>query len=100
MCLSGYATTPACLLSSRRVERVTQPKGGIKELNTFKKNRIVMTTMGSLGDLNPYIALALEMKKRFIEPVIATSEAYRERVESLNIEFHPLRPAERHWQLT
>lgn len=62
-------------------------------MNTFKKKRIVMTTMGSLGDLNPYIALALEMKKRFIEPVIATSEAYRERVESLNIEFHPIRPA-------
>jgi UDP:flavonoid glycosyltransferase YjiC (YdhE family) len=62
-------------------------------LNSFKKNRIVMTTMGSLGDLNPYIALALEMKKRFIEPVIATSDAYRERVQSLNIEFHPIRPA-------
>lgn len=51
-----------------------------------------MTTIGSLGDLNPYIALALEMKKRFVEPVIATSEIYRERVESLDIEFHPLRP--------
>src|ERR1044072_4749973 len=76
-----------------RVERVTQPKGGIKELNPFKRNRVVITTMGSLGDLNPYIALALEMKKRFIEPVIATSDAYRERVESLNIEFHPIRPA-------
>ena len=52
-----------------------------------------MTTMGSLGDLNPYIALALEMKKRFIEPVIATTDAYRERVESLDIEFHQIRPA-------
>ncbi len=49
--------------------------------------------MGSLGDLNPYIALALEMKKRNVEPVIASTDAYRERVESLNIEFHPIRPA-------
>ena len=61
-------------------------------MNTFSRPRVVMTTIGSLGDLNPYIALALEMKKRFIEPVIATSEIYRERVESLGIEFHPLRP--------
>jgi rhamnosyltransferase subunit B len=55
--------------------------------------RIVMTTFGSLGDLHPYVALALEMKRRGrIEPVIATSEVYREKIESLGIEFRPLRP--------
>ena len=27
-------------------------------MNTFRKNRVVMTTIGSLGDLHPYIALA------------------------------------------
>ena len=51
-----------------------------------------MTTIGSLGDLHPYIALALEMKKRGVEPVIATSETYRSRIESLNIEFYLIRP--------
>ena len=51
-----------------------------------------MTTIGSLGDLHPYIALALEMKRRYIEPVIATTENYREKVESLGIDFHPIRP--------
>ena len=61
-------------------------------MNSYKKQRVVMTTIGSLGDLNPYISLALEMKKRFVEPVIATSEIYRQRVESLDIEFQPLRP--------
>jgi rhamnosyltransferase subunit B len=92
MYLSGYATTPACLLSSRRVEELTKQTGGLSKLNTFKRHRVVMTTIGSLGDLNPYIALALEMKKRFIEPVISTSEIYRERIESLDIEFQPIRP--------
>jgi rhamnosyltransferase subunit B len=58
----------------------------------FEKKRIVMTTFGSLGDLHPYIALALEMKRRSIEPVIVTSEVYRAKIESLGIEFHPLRP--------
>lgn len=61
--------------------------------NIFKTKRVVMATIGSLGDLHPYIALALEMKKRYIEPVIATSNIYRERLESLNIEFHEIRPA-------
>jgi len=61
-------------------------------MKTFKRNRVVMATIGSLGDLHPYIALALEMKKRFIEPVIATSNVYRQRIESLGIEFHPIRP--------
>ena len=62
------------------------------KFSTFKKKRVVMTTIGSLGDLHPYIALALEMKKRYIEPVIATSNTYRERIESLDIEFRPIRP--------
>ena len=61
-------------------------------MNIFKRNRVVMATIGSLGDLHPYIALALEMKKRFIEPVIATSNIYRQKIESLGIEFHPVRP--------
>jgi rhamnosyltransferase subunit B len=62
------------------------------KFSTFKKKRIVMTTIGSLGDLHPYIALALEMKKRNLEPVIATSTMYQERVEALDIEFQPIRP--------
>ena len=34
------------------------------KFSTFQKKRVVMATIGSLGDLHPYIALALEMKKR------------------------------------
>ncbi|HEY0323563.1 MAG TPA: nucleotide disphospho-sugar-binding domain-containing protein [Pyrinomonadaceae bacterium] len=54
--------------------------------------RIVLTTYGSLGDLHPYIALALELKSRGHRPVIATSPVYREKVEPLGLEFHPTRP--------
>jgi UDP:flavonoid glycosyltransferase YjiC (YdhE family) len=56
------------------------------------RKRIVLTTYGSLGDLHPYIALALELKRRGHRPVIATSPVYREKVEPLGIEFHPSRP--------
>jgi len=62
------------------------------KFSTFQKKRVVMATIGSLGDLHPYISLALEMKKRYIEPVIATSNTYRQRIESLDIEFHAIRP--------
>jgi rhamnosyltransferase subunit B len=54
--------------------------------------RIVLTTFGSLGDLHPYIALALDLKRRGHHPVIATSPVYRERVEPLGLGFHPTRP--------
>lgn len=54
--------------------------------------RVVMATGGSLGDLHPYIALALEMRERDLEPVIVTGEAYREKIEALGIEFQPMRP--------
>lgn len=57
-----------------------------------KPQRIVITTYGSLGDLHPYIALALELKRRGHHPVIATSAVYRERVEPLGLEFYPVRP--------
>src|ERR1041385_6230926 len=92
MYLSGYATTPDELLSSHRVEEVNEIDKEESSMNTFKRHRVVMATIGSLGDLHPYIGLALEMKKRFIEPVIATSEVYRQRIESLGIEFYPIRP--------
>jgi MGT family glycosyltransferase len=59
--------------------------------------RIVLTTMGSLGDLHPYIAIALELQRRGHQPVIATHGLYRERVESLRLEFAAVRPNFEEW---
>jgi UDP:flavonoid glycosyltransferase YjiC (YdhE family) len=53
---------------------------------------IVFTTFGSLGDLHPYIALAVEWNKRGNHAVIATSEVYRKNVESEGIIFAAMRP--------
>jgi UDP:flavonoid glycosyltransferase YjiC (YdhE family) len=60
--------------------------------------RIVITTFGSLGDLHPYIALALGLKDRGHQPVIATSAAYRAKIEALGIGFAPLRPDHPDWK--
>jgi UDP:flavonoid glycosyltransferase YjiC (YdhE family) len=54
--------------------------------------KIVLSTFGSLGDLHPYVALALELKARGHQPVIATSEIYREKADAVGLEFHPVRP--------
>lgn len=48
--------------------------------------------MGSLGDLHPMIALAIELKARGHATVVNTWQGYREKVEGLGLEFRPLRP--------
>ena len=52
----------------------------------------MISTFGSFGDVHPYIAIALELKARGHHPVFATSEAYREKMDSAGIDFHPVRP--------
>lgn len=54
--------------------------------------RIVLTTFGSLGDLHPYMALALGLRERGHRPVIATTSYYREKIEAEGIEFARVRP--------
>ena len=54
--------------------------------------RIVLSTFGSFGDVHPYVAIALELKRRGHRPVIATTEIYREKVEPLGIELRRVRP--------
>src|SRR5215213_898473 len=54
--------------------------------------RVVITTFGSFGDLNPYLGLALGLKARGHDPVIATAEFYRPFVEAEGVGFRPVRP--------
>src|SRR5262249_1033223 len=54
--------------------------------------RIVLTTFGSLGDLHPYVAVALGLKARGHDVILATSEYYRTKIQALGIGFHAVRP--------
>ena len=54
--------------------------------------RIVLSNIGTLGDINPLIAIALEMKRRGHVPVMALPEVYRLRIAPLGLEFHAVRP--------
>jgi UDP:flavonoid glycosyltransferase YjiC (YdhE family) len=51
-----------------------------------------MAAFGSLGDLHPFIALALELRERGHQISFATLEYYREKLELLGFEFYPVRP--------
>ena len=55
-------------------------------------SRIVLATLGSLGDLHPVIGLALELRRRGHVATIATSEFYRNKIGALGLDFRPLRP--------
>ena len=59
--------------------------------------RILLTTFGSLGDLHPYLAIALELQRRGHQPVVATHGIYRPRVEAMALEFAPVRPSGEGW---
>lgn len=54
--------------------------------------RVVLTTLGSLGDLHPFLALARGLQERGHEPLLATSEVHRGRVERAGVGFRPIRP--------
>lgn len=55
-------------------------------------SRIIVTTIGSLGDLHPMIAIGLGLRDRGHEIVFATLKDYQAKIESLGFEFHSLRP--------
>lgn len=54
--------------------------------------RIVLSNIGTYGDTNPLIAIALELKRRGHTPVMAVPEVYRAKIEPLGLEFRPVRP--------
>ena len=57
-----------------------------------ESKRVVIATIGSLGDLHPCLALALGLGRRGHRVTIASTEYYRDKVEELGIGFHSIRP--------
>lgn len=55
-------------------------------------SRIVVTTIGSLGDLHPKIAIAIELRQRGHDVLFATHKEYQSKIEALGFEFHSMRP--------
>jgi UDP:flavonoid glycosyltransferase YjiC (YdhE family) len=54
--------------------------------------RIVLSNIGTYGDIHPLIAIALELKRRGHVPVMALPAVYEPKIRPLGIEFRPIRP--------
>jgi rhamnosyltransferase subunit B len=54
--------------------------------------RIILSNIGTLGDINPLIAIALELERRGHAPVMALPQVYEPKIRPLGLEFHAIRP--------
>ncbi len=54
--------------------------------------RIILSNIGTLGDIHPLIAIALELKRRGHQPVIAVPAVFEPKIRPLGLEFHAVRP--------
>ena len=54
--------------------------------------RAVLTSFGSVGDIQPFLALATHLARHDHMPVLALVPQFRERVESLGLAFAPIGP--------
>ena len=55
-------------------------------------SRIILTTLGSLGDLHPLIAIGLKLREHGHFVVFSTCASFHSRIEALGFEFQALRP--------
>jgi UDP:flavonoid glycosyltransferase YjiC (YdhE family) len=55
--------------------------------------RIVLATVGSLGDLHPFIALGLALEARGFAVLLASAAEYRDKVGAAGLAFHAVRPS-------
>lgn len=54
--------------------------------------RVVLATLGSLGDLYPMLAIAGALRAKGHTPVLAAPAAYGPRITELGFDFHAMRP--------
>jgi rhamnosyltransferase subunit B len=55
--------------------------------------KVVLATVGSLGDLHPFIALGRALRGLGLDAVIACSPEYQAKVEAAGVAYRPLRPS-------
>jgi len=55
--------------------------------------RIALVTIGTQGDVQPYLALAIALKERGYSVILGASEEFKDMVEGYGVEFHTLGPS-------
>ena len=54
--------------------------------------RIILSNIGTFGDINPLIAIALELQRRGHVPVMAVPAVFEGKIRPLGLNFHAVRP--------
>jgi UDP:flavonoid glycosyltransferase YjiC (YdhE family) len=54
--------------------------------------RVILSNIGTFGDINPLIAIALELKRRGHVPVMAVPAVFEGKIRPLGLDFHAMRP--------
>jgi rhamnosyltransferase subunit B len=54
--------------------------------------RVILSNIGTFGDINPLIAISLELKRRGHTPVMAVPAVFEGKIRPLGIEFRAVRP--------
>ncbi len=65
---------------------------GLNRPREAPRVRIVLSNIGTYGDIHPLIAIALELKRRGHTPVMALPAVYEAKIRPLGLEFHAIRP--------
>lgn len=58
----------------------------------MSRGRVVFAVVGSYGDAHPFMALALEMKRRGWSPLLLAAPEYADKAAAAGLEFAPMRP--------
>lgn len=80
------------IIAIDRVPNRLEMAQGIAEAEIIQMRKILMTTFGSYGDLNPYLAMARVLTANGDQVTVATHAEYREQVERIGVRFVPLKP--------
>ena len=62
--------------------------------------KVVLAITGTLGDLHPFVSLALKLRAHGLSPIVAAMEDYRAVVEAEGLAFHAVRPGHREMEAT
>lgn len=79
------------LLLNKRLESVKHRQHAKDDK---KPLRVVLTSMGSTGDAQPFFALAEELRRHGHKPIVALSSHYEKRARYLGFEFIPVGTAD------
>jgi UDP:flavonoid glycosyltransferase YjiC (YdhE family) len=64
----------------------------LSDSNPALEHNIVIATLGSLGDLHPFLAVGVALQERGHQVSIATSAEYQERIAAAGLGFRHMRP--------